>query len=100
LRASQQRCGGPVPAQRAHLRIDQVSVGAFGVTAVSKAHELDFRVDPGGGFDLGYMPKEVPLFPRQSEGFDPHQSRRGSTAQNACHRLTPQVSSPCIEVSS
>ena len=46
-------------AQRAHLRVAEVCVGAFGVTTMTKAHELDFRIDPGGGFDLRYMPKEV-----------------------------------------
>src|SRR6267378_3042941 len=70
LRVSQQCRGGPVSAQRAHLRVAEVCVGAFGVTTMTKAHELDFRIDPDGGFDLRYMPKEVPLFPGQQDAFE------------------------------
>jgi hypothetical protein len=49
-----------VSTQCAHLRIAKVGVGAFCVAAVPKAHELDFRIDPGSGFDPRYVPEEVP----------------------------------------
>jgi hypothetical protein len=48
-----------VSAQCAHLRIAKVGVGAYCVAAVPKAHELDFRIDPGSGFDPRYVPEEV-----------------------------------------
>jgi len=70
LGVSQQRRCGPVSAQRAHLRVAQICVGAFGVATMTKAHEFDFRINPGGGFDLRHLPKEVPLFPGQPDAFE------------------------------
>jgi hypothetical protein len=59
-----------VATQRAHLRVAQVGVGAFGVAAVTKAHEFDFWINPGGGFYLRHLPKEVPLSPGQPDAFE------------------------------
>src|SRR5229473_8096636 len=59
LRVPQQCRGGLMSAQSAHLRIAQAGVGAFGIAAVTKAHELDFRINPGSSLNLRYVPKEV-----------------------------------------